>query len=88
MYKDKGNRLFKKTSLYVVRRDSNGLMQDSAPCKDCHKMILHLNIKKIVYSSTDNNIIVCKPCNYVTEHECQGKKLLKDLASEVKKRSK
>lgn len=87
MYKDKAYRLFRKTTLYIVRRDTKGCMQDSAPCKDCHATILDLNIKKIVYSSINDNIIVCKPCNYQTEHECQGKKHLKDITNKTRKKS-
>ena len=76
MYKDseKINKLFKKTTLYVVRKDSKGNLQDSAPCQDCHKTILELNIKKIFYSGKENSILFCKPINYETIHECQGKK--------------
>ena len=81
MYKDKAHRLFRKTTLYVVRRDPKGGMQDSAPCKDCHKTILQLKIKKIVYSSSNDNIIVCKPCDYQTGHECQGRKHLNNITN-------
>ena len=79
MYKDKGHKIFKKTVLYVVRKDTKGNMQDSAPCKDCHQTILELNIKKIVYSGPDNSVLCCKPCEYKTIHECQGKKHLNNL---------
>lgn len=87
MYKDKGHRLFRKTTLYVVRRDTKGCMQDSAPCKDCHATILDLKIKKIIYSSVENNIIVCKPCNYQTEHECQGRKHLNNVTNILERKS-
>jgi deoxycytidylate deaminase len=79
VYKDKGYKLFKKTTLYVVRKDANGNMQDSAPCKDCHETILELNIKKIVYSGPNNSVIICKPTEYINNHECQGKKHLKNI---------
>lgn len=79
MYKDKGHKIFKKTVLYVVRKDTKGNMQDSAPCTDCHQTILELNIKKIIYSGPDNTVLSCKPCEYQTLHECQGKKHLKNL---------
>jgi protein-arginine kinase activator protein McsA len=47
----------------------------SAPCSNCYEMIAKLNIKKIVFS-TDNDFVVCKTCDYSTNHVSQGNRFL------------
>lgn len=47
----------------------------SAPCSNCFNMISKLNIKKIVFS-TDDNFVVCKTCDYSTDHVSQGNRFL------------
>lgn len=37
-------------SVYVVRTNKTGLINDSAPCYDCHHKMKELGIKNIIYS--------------------------------------
>ena len=68
--------MYKKTSLYVVRCNSNGTYRDSAPCQDCMVVIKNLNIKKIIYSCNNNNFKICKPTDYIPMHCSQGRNYL------------
>ena len=72
-------KVFKKTTLYTVREDAFGNLQDSAPCTDCLRVIKELNIKKIVFSCKNNEVHICKPCEYETQHVSQGNRHLKRL---------
>ena len=47
--------------MYVVRCNSKNEFVDSYPCANCLNLILSLKIKRIVFSSTDNNIISTDP---------------------------
>ena len=53
-------KIFRKTTLYIVRTDGNGNFRNSAPCKDCFEMIIKLNIKKMVFS-TNTGFEIYKP---------------------------
>ena len=57
--------MFKKITLYVVRlsKTDDDTLKDSRPCIDCHKKLIQLGIKKIIYS-TDNGIDGCKTIDY------------------------
>ena len=61
-------KLYKKTILYVVRCDKNNNLQDSAPCFNCLNTMIELNIKRIVYSSSNNVIISDNPKNLKINH--------------------
>ena len=78
MYAEK---LFKKTTLYVVRTDGNGNFRNSAPCKDCSEMITKLNIKRIVFS-TDTDFEVYKPLNYSTKHVSSGNRHIRGISNQ------
>ena len=69
-------KLFRKTTLYVVRKDSRGNLQDSAPCCDCLHVINSLNIKKIIFSNGDNSFKSCRPDECEMCHYSQGRKYL------------
>ena len=71
-------KLFKKTTIYVVRCDSKNKLQDSAPCQNCLNTLIHLNIKRIVFSSKDNTFISINPSDITIKHESAGNKYLKD----------
>ena len=60
-----------------MRQNTNGDLQDSAPCQDCHNIMLSLQLKKIVYSAPNNTFLTCKPQEYKTEHTSQGNKFFK-----------
>lgn len=70
-------KLLKKTTIYVVRCDSNDKLQDSAPCENCLNIIIDLNIKRIVFSSKDNTFISESPKNIKLIHESAGNKFIK-----------
>ena len=69
-------KLYKKLTLYVVRRGRLDDIRNSAPCIHCHKMISQLNIKRIVYSNDDGNFISCKPRDYFTTRITSGNSYL------------
>ena len=71
------SKIFKKTTLYVVRTDANGNFRNSAPCINCFNMIEKLKIKKIVYSTNDD-FVCCKPCEFTTNHVSQGNRYLEN----------
>lgn len=80
-------KLFKKTTVYVVRFDNNNNLQDSAPCQNCLNMMIYLDIKRIVFSSKDNTFISEKPKNLTIKHESAGNKFLRkknEIQQEIK----
>ena len=70
------HKIFRKTTLYVVRCDTELRIKDSAPCTNCLTMIQSLNIKRIVYSSGNNEFVSCQPCNVEVAHISAGSKYL------------
>ena len=82
-------KLFRKMTLYIVRQDSRGNLQESAPCRDCLAVIISLNIKKIIFSSSDNTFKTYKPNECEICHESQGRKYLNgDCKDRYKKKKK
>ena len=81
-------KLFRKTTLYIVRRDSYGNLQESAPCCDCLRVINSLSIKKIIFSSSDNTFKSYKPNECDICHESQGRKYLEDITNMMGQRTK
>lgn len=79
---EKLEKLFKKTTLYIARCDSNNNLTESAPCNNCLNTIISLKIKKIVYSSRDNNIVSINPENLTINHISSGTKFLKNKENE------
>jgi len=69
-------KIFKKTTIYVVRCDKKNELQESAPCENCLEMIINLNIKRIVFSSKDNQFISAEPRNLQINHISAGNKFL------------
>ena len=70
-------KLYKKTTLYVVRCDKNNNLQDSAPCCNCLNTIINLKIKKIVFSSSNNEIISINPSDLNLNNVSSGERLLR-----------
>jgi len=57
-------------------------MVDSYPCSNCLNLIINLNIKRIVFSSNNNNIISADPRTLVPIHVSAGTKYLKNINKE------
>ena len=76
-------KLYKKTTIYVVRCDNNLKLQDSAPCQSCLATILELNIKRIVFSYKDNTFISCNPKELTINHISAGNNFIKRLHNNI-----
>jgi deoxycytidylate deaminase len=72
------NKIFKKTTLYIVRTDNEGNYKNSAPCLNCFTVITELNIKKIIFS-TEDNFQICKPTDYHTTHVSSGNRYMQQM---------
>jgi hypothetical protein len=70
---------YKKTTLYVVRCNSKNQLVDSAPCNNCLNLILTLKIKRIVFSSNNNNIISIDPRLLQINHVSSGAKFFSNF---------
>jgi deoxycytidylate deaminase len=57
-------------------------MVDSYPCSNCLNLIINLNIKRIVFSSNNNNIISADPRTLIPIHVSAGAKYLKNINKE------
>ena len=58
----------KANSLLVIRVGKDGTLRDSKPCKYCHEFIYKIGIKKI-YFSTNNQEIICTKTNKINSSE-------------------
>jgi len=76
-------KLYKKTTVYVVRCDTNNKLQDSTPCQNCLLCLIELNIKRIIFSYKDNSFMSCNPHNLTIYHLSTGAIYLKKV--ELKK---
>ena len=76
-------KVFKKTTLYIVRTDGKGNFRNSAPCSNCFELINKLNIKRIIFS-TDTYFETCKPINFQTSHISSGNRHIKGLSNNIK----
>lgn len=74
------DKLFRKTTLYIVRTDNEGNFRNSAPCKNCLDIIQTLNIKKIIFS-TEDDFASYKTNEYQTNHISHGNRYLRTLKS-------
>tara|TARA_B110000977_G_C11072881_1_gene490192 strand:- start:242 stop:547 length:306 start_codon:yes stop_codon:yes gene_type:complete len=73
---DEIKKLYKKTTLYIVRCDKKDKLQDSAPCNKCLLTIIELDIKRIVFSSVNNTFISCNPKELTINHISSGNRHL------------
>ena len=77
---DTGNqylkKLYKKLTLYVVRVSYDGTVHDSAPCSDCHKTLLELGIKRVVYSNSEGDLTSCKMTEYQAKSSTLGRRYI------------
>jgi len=67
--------LFKKVTIYVVRKGCDDEIRDSAPCYYCTKQLKAFNIKRIVYSNAEGNFTAQKCSEYQTTHVSHGERL-------------
>jgi len=74
-------KLYKKTTIYVVRCDNNNNLLDSTPCINCLATLLDLNIKRIVFSHKDNTFMSCNPKDLTINHVSSGANYLKKLSN-------
>ena len=51
-------------------------MGSSSPCEDCHRKLLDLGIKRVIYSDENNQLISVKPCDYVPYGPSLGRKYI------------
>ena len=58
--------------LYVVRIDKMNNLKDSRPCRNCYNIIRGLGIKKIIYSTDNNDYDSCKTNKYKPENTSLG----------------
>ena len=58
--------------LYVARIDKMNNLKDSRPCTNCYNIIKGLGIKKIIYSTDNNDYDICKTCKYKPENTSLG----------------
>jgi deoxycytidylate deaminase len=69
-------KMYKKTTVYVVRCDNKNNLQESAPCQNCLKMLIELNIKRIVFSSKNDTFISSDPKLLSPMHISAGNKFI------------
>jgi deoxycytidylate deaminase len=81
-------KLYKKTTLYVVRCDSNNELQESTPCNNCLKTIIDLKIKRIVFSTKNSGFISINPIYLKIEHMTAGTKFIKNKENNENKKNK
>ena len=59
-----------------MRVSYNGTIQDSAPCKDCHKTLMELGIKRLVYSNGLGDFTSCKMTDYISKSASLGRRYI------------
>jgi hypothetical protein len=58
--------------IVVVRYGRDGTLRNSAPCSHCLEMLKKYQIKRIIYSTDDNLVVSCRPCDMETPHISSG----------------
>ena len=57
---------------------SDNTLGSSSPCKDCHRKLLSLGIKRIVYSDNDKQFVRIKPDDYVPYGNSTGRRYIEN----------
>lgn len=78
------NKIFSKTTVYVVRCNANNEYQDSTPCNKCTKLMIDLNIKRIVFSISKTEFKSCYPCDIDCNHISAGTKYINKIIKNQK----
>lgn len=60
--------------ILVVRVDIDGNLRNSRPCNHCIRSMIHYNIRKVMYSDDNGNIIVEDPTKMDQSHISNGNK--------------
>ncbi len=72
--------MLSKLTVYVVRTDASHRYKESAPCRDCMKVLKDVNVKKIIFSENDGTFTKTNPASYSTNHVSLGNRhLLKQI---------
>ena len=66
-----------------MRTDNEGNYRNSAPCMNCFNVICKLNIKKIIFSSENNEFEIHKTSEYHTDHVSHGNRYLRILMDQT-----
>lgn len=53
-------------------------MGSSSPCEDCHRKLLSLGVKKIIYSDDSETLISCRPEEYTPYGTSIGRKYIEN----------
>ena len=67
---------FKKITIYITRIDKTNNCKESGPCMDCLGVIKKLKIKRIIYSTDNNEFVICKPEKYAISYEASGRRFI------------
>ena len=73
----KFRKIFRKISLYVVRVNSQNKLGYSAPCHNCLKIIKELEIKKVIFTTENQNVEIIDPKVFKNNHITLGYRLLR-----------
>ena len=75
-------------TVYVVRETNTNEMGSSSPCEDCHRKLLSLGIKKIVYSEDSKTLKSCRTDEYVPYGVSLGRRYIENKFEHSKRREK
>ena len=72
--KNKNHR--KNLKLYVIRLGNDDQLMQSRPCDGCISWLKIFNVRKVIYTGDDGNIVETSVSNLETEekHICSGKR--------------
>jgi tRNA(Arg) A34 adenosine deaminase TadA len=75
-YVDKADNIFSDATLYVVRLSKYGVLMNSAPCKNCMDVIHAVKIKRIIFTSSDSDIVSVRAVDFVSDYLTSGQRNL------------
>ena len=68
--------MIKSIDVYVVRRGSNNDLRDSKPCIDCYNCMKKYNMRNLIYSTDDGELIKVRFNNFKPTKESLGRKFI------------
>ena len=71
---------------WTLRTDNYGNYRNSATCKNCFDIISELKIKRIIFSTENEDFKIIKTQHYKTEHVSNGNRFLNMTDDEKKSR--
>jgi len=75
-YVDKTDNIFSDATLYVVRLSKYGILMNSAPCKNCMDVIHAVKIKRIVFTSSETDIMYIRANEFESDYLTSGQRNL------------